>query len=70
LLSRFLFISFHFLVVYWNPSGASLLTGWLTVYLPQSGIMFISHLHSHNCSLVVSAECEARLCWPHWRHWC
>ncbi len=46
------------------------LTVWLTMYLPQSGIMFASHLHSHNCLLVVSAECPARLCWPYWRHWC
>jgi hypothetical protein len=36
LLSRFLFVSFHFLVVYWNPSGASLLTDWLTNCVPTS----------------------------------
>lgn len=72
LLSRPFFSS---LFTSWFSTGIQVelpywLTGWLTVYLPQSGIMFTSHLHSHNGLLLLSAECPARLCWPHWRHWC
>jgi hypothetical protein len=56
LLSRLLFVSFHFLVVYRIPSGASLLTDWLTNHVHTSVRDCSLHICTHITLCLLSLQ--------------